>query len=62
MLHWTYDHPDLPDAIVRLDERRYHYFDGRGVTRVFDLKVDDAGRFPVVCPGVDGPSRRLMPG
>ena len=43
MLHWTYAHPDFPDAIAMLDERTYHYFDVRGVTRVFDLEIDDSG-------------------
>ena len=43
MLHWTYDHPDFPDAIALLDERTYHYFDVRGVTRVFDLTIEDTG-------------------
>ena len=38
---WTYDHPDFPDAMALLSEDRYHYFDVRGITRVFD--VDDAG-------------------
>lgn len=43
MLHWTYDHPEFPDAIAMLDEHTYHYFDVRGVTRVFDLTIDDSG-------------------
>jgi len=43
MLHWTYDHPDFPDAIALLDKHAYHYFDVRGVTRAFDLTVDDSG-------------------
>jgi len=43
MLHWAYDHPEFPDAIAMLDERAYHYFDVRGVTRVFDLAIDDSG-------------------
>ena len=43
LLHWTYDHPDFPDAMALLSDDRYHYFDVRGITRVFDLKVDDAG-------------------
>ena len=41
--HWTYDHPDFPDAMALLSDDRYHYFDVRGITRVFELKVDDAG-------------------
>ncbi|MDX6325374.1 MAG: hypothetical protein QOK15_1728 [Nocardioidaceae bacterium] len=43
MLHWTYDHPDFPDAIALLDERSFHYFDVREVTRVFDLTFDAGG-------------------
>jgi hypothetical protein len=40
---WTYDHPDFPNAMALLSEDRYHYFDVRGITRVFDFEVDDAG-------------------
>jgi hypothetical protein len=41
--HWTYYHPDFPDAMALLSDDRYHYFDVRGITRVFELEVDDAG-------------------
>ena len=41
--HWTYDRPDFPDAMALLSDDRYHYFDVRGITRVFDLKVDADG-------------------
>ena len=41
--HWTYDHPDFPDAMALLSDDQYHYFDVRGITRVFELEVDDAG-------------------
>jgi hypothetical protein len=41
--HWTYDHPDFPDAMALLSEERYHYFDVRGIVRIFDLEVDDSG-------------------
>jgi hypothetical protein len=40
---WTYNHPDFPDAIALLSDDQYHYFDVRGITRVFELEVDDAG-------------------
>ena len=40
---WSYDRPDFPDAIAMLDEHRYHYFDVRGVIRVFDFEIDDVG-------------------
>jgi len=43
LLHWTYDHPDFPDAIALLSDDRCHYFDVRGVSRVFELEVDAAG-------------------
>jgi hypothetical protein len=39
MLRWTYEHPEFPDAIAMLDDSTLHYFDVRGVTRVFDLEV-----------------------
>jgi hypothetical protein len=42
-LQWTYDHPDFPDAIALLSEDRYHYFDVRGITRVFDFDIGDDG-------------------
>lgn len=41
--HWTYDHPDFPDALAMLANDRYHYFDVRGVTRVFDLMIEADG-------------------
>ena len=41
--HWTYDHPDFPDAMALLSDDRYHYFDVHGITRVFDLEVDADG-------------------
>lgn len=42
LLHWTYEHPDFPDALAVLDDTSMHYFDVRGVTRTFDLTIDDA--------------------
>jgi hypothetical protein len=39
----TYDHHDFPDAMALLSEGRYYYFDVRGITRVFDFDVGDAG-------------------
>jgi hypothetical protein len=41
--HWTYDRPEFPDAMGLLSADRYHYFDARGITRVFDLDVDAGG-------------------
>jgi hypothetical protein len=40
---WTYDHPDFPDAMAMISETRFHHFDVRGITRVFEFEVDDAG-------------------
>jgi len=40
---WTYDHPDFPNAIAIMDEHSYHYFDVRGVIRIFDFEIDDHG-------------------
>jgi hypothetical protein len=42
-LDWSYDHPDFPDAVAMLSEDAMHYFDVRGVTRVFDLEITDDG-------------------
>ena len=42
-LHWTYDHPDFPDALALLSEDQCHYFDVRGVIRVFELQINDDG-------------------
>lgn len=42
-LTWTYDHPDFPDALAVLSPDQVYYFDVRGITRVFDLALDEAG-------------------
>ena len=42
-LDWTYDHPDFPDALALLSEEEMHYFDVRGVTRVFDVELSESG-------------------
>jgi len=42
----TYDHPDVPDAVSVLGETEglhMHYFDSRGVHRVYELGVTDDG-------------------
>jgi hypothetical protein len=33
----------VPDALARLDDRSFHYFDVRGVTRIFDFEIDSRG-------------------
>ena len=43
LLHWTYDHPDFPDAMALLSDDRVHYFDVRGIIRISDFTIDDAG-------------------
>ena len=40
---WHYDHPEFPDAISLLSPTHMHYFDVRGITRVFELKSDETG-------------------
>lgn len=42
-LHWSYHHPDFPDATALFSQERYHYFDVRGVTRVFDVQLEEGG-------------------
>src|SRR5262245_58849548 len=41
--HWTYDHPDFPDALALLSADQYYYFDVRGLSRIFDFQLDDGG-------------------
>ena len=43
MQHGTYDHPDFPDSIALLSDDRCHYFDVRGIVRIFDFEIDDGG-------------------
>ena len=41
-----YDHPDIPDGISIIgdtDGLHMHYFDTRGVHRIYDVKVTDDG-------------------
>ena len=38
-----YDHPDFPDALAVLSDETCHYFDVRGVIRVFDISFEDDG-------------------
>lgn len=46
VLTWTWDHPDFPDAMAVLSPQHMYYFDFRGITRVFDLRIDHAGWSP----------------
>ena len=51
-LDGVYEHPDFPDAYALLDETHFHYFDVRGVIRVFDFGIDDGGwRMTWIAPG-----------
>jgi hypothetical protein len=43
LLNWTYDHPDFPDAMALLSPEHMYYFDVRGITRLFDLQLDQTG-------------------
>ncbi|MCW2543296.1 MAG: hypothetical protein JWM40_848 [Frankiales bacterium] len=36
------DNPDIPQAIALFEDTAVHYFDSRGVTRLFDLEVTDS--------------------
>lgn len=40
---WRYDHPEFPDAVSLISPTRMHYFDVRGIARVFDLTSDETG-------------------
>jgi hypothetical protein len=41
--HWTFQHPDFPDAMAFWSPDVCHYFDVRGVIRVFELEFGDHG-------------------
>jgi hypothetical protein len=46
ILRSSYDHPDIPDSISIIgdtDGLRMHYFDSRGVHRLFEVTVTDDG-------------------
>ena len=44
LLHRTwYDHPEIPDAVSLLGGDEVHYFDARGVVRLFALTVTADG-------------------
>jgi hypothetical protein len=43
LLRSTCAHPDFPDALALLTADEYHYFDVRGITRLFDLDMRDEG-------------------
>jgi hypothetical protein len=56
-LDWTYEHPAFPDALALYGPDRMHYFDVRGIVRVFDLDLGDDGWSMVNVTG-DGLSQR----
>lgn len=39
LMRRTYEHPDFPNALALLSETHAHYFDVRGVTRLFDMEM-----------------------
>ncbi|MFC4455671.1 hypothetical protein [Deinococcus sonorensis] len=41
--YWTYAHPDFPDAMALLSHDQYHYFDVRGIVRIFELQINVEG-------------------
>lgn len=43
LLRWTYEHPDFPDAMALISDDQYHYFDVRGLIRIFQFEIHDAG-------------------
>jgi hypothetical protein len=38
---WTVDIPGAPDGIAILDGERQHYFDSRGIARVYQMSLAD---------------------
>ncbi len=57
-LRCAYERPDFPDALALLSPRRYHYFDVRGIVRIFDLTLEDGG-WSTVNVTDDGLSQRV---
>jgi hypothetical protein len=60
LLTWTYDHPDLPDAMALLSSESMCYFDVRGITRVF--RPTDRRGWVVQCPWIPSSPSATPPG
>jgi hypothetical protein len=58
-LRWAYERPDFPDAMALFSRQRYHYFDVRGIVRVFDLTLEDDG-WSMINVTDDGLSQRVI--
>jgi hypothetical protein len=56
-LRWAYERPDFPDAMALFSPQGYHYFDVRGIVRVFDLTLEDDG-WSMINVTEDGLSQR----
>jgi hypothetical protein len=54
---FAYERPDFPDAMALFSRQRYHYFDVRGIVRVFDLALEDDG-WSMINVSDDGLSQR----
>jgi hypothetical protein len=38
---WQIDHPDFPNGLAVYDAATQHYFDARGVARVYEMSIAD---------------------
>jgi hypothetical protein len=38
---WQIDHPDFPNGLAVYDSGTQHYFDSRGVARVYEMSIAD---------------------
>ena len=41
LARWEVEHPDFPDGIAVFGPDTQHYFDSRGVARVYDARLED---------------------
>jgi hypothetical protein len=49
---WEIDHPDFPSGLAVYDADTQHYFDSRGVARVYEMRLD-AGEWTLSRDGED---------
>jgi hypothetical protein len=61
----TADHPDFPDGIQLLggmDDLQLHYFDSRGVHRVYDARITGPGSWEYTRDDRPAPGEQPVPG
>ena len=53
---WDVEHPDFPDGIAVFDADTQHYFDSRGVARIYEMSLE-GGVWKLWRNGPDFPQR-----